>query len=55
MGTLVCNHPLPSSGGAVLMNRAGGPGLNPEDVKWLDNKLKVFLADPETLLKDMSL
>lgn len=25
--------------------RAGGPGSNPEDVKWLDDKLKAFLED----------
>lgn len=27
------------------MVRAGGPGTNPVDVKWLDDKLKAFLED----------
>lgn len=29
----------------TLMIRAGGPGDSKEDVKWLDEKLKIFLAD----------
>lgn len=34
--------------------RAGGPGLNPEDFKWLDNKLRVFLEDEVTLMSEVS-
>lgn len=34
--------------------RAGGPGLNPEDLKWLDNKLRVFLEDETTLMSEVS-
>ncbi|KAK9438508.1 homoserine acetyltransferase family protein [Metarhizium brunneum] len=33
---------------------AGGPGLNPEDLKWLDNKLRVFLEDETTLMSEVS-
>lgn len=32
--------------------RAGGPGLNPEDLKWLDNKLRVFLEDETSLMAE---
>lgn len=40
----------------VLINpRAGGPGLNPEDLKWLDNKLKVLLEDETTLMSQTSI
>lgn len=28
-----------------LTDWAGGPGDNPEDVEWLDNKLSQFFAD----------
>lgn len=34
---------------------AGGPGLNPEDVKWLDDKLKVFLGDEASLMSKTTL
>lgn len=29
----------------MSLYRAGGPGDSKEDVKWLDEKLKVFLED----------
>ena len=47
LGTLVsrlnvkvfaCNQKLTHS-------RAGGPGTNQDDVKWLDDALKIFLKD----------
>lgn len=28
-----------------MLLRAGGPGTNPEDVEWLDAKLKALLED----------
>lgn len=31
--------------GLTFDYRAGGPGDSKEDVKWLDEKLKVFFAD----------
>ncbi|KAK2612543.1 hypothetical protein QQS21_001481 [Conoideocrella luteorostrata] len=34
---------------------AGGPGVSPEDLKWLDNKLKVFLGDEVALMGEASL
>ncbi|EFY91043.1 homoserine acetyltransferase family protein [Metarhizium acridum CQMa 102] len=33
---------------------AGGPGLNPEDLEWLDNKLRVFLEDETTSMSQVS-
>ncbi|KHN97370.1 homoserine acetyltransferase family protein [Metarhizium album ARSEF 1941] len=41
--------PIPSIWG----HWAGGPGLNPDDVKWLDDKLRAFLEDQSTLTGDV--
>lgn len=45
LGTLVRFHLRRHMYPDANFYRAGGPGTNPVDVKWLDDKLKALLED----------